>query len=745
MSPAPRTKTWRLLLLAGGVAGCLGAGILPAQVRTEAAPVPNQLPSVDAPVVLDVFQVTGRDEDKDFDSTGMGSMEHEMRDEPFSNDLIDADDYTMDADSAEMAGEMSAIAETSPAERIAGEDRLNLRGFPTPMQRNGFIQVGIPETLNTRQTIVIQGPLIPVLGRAAPGGIQNFLTARPEARPRRTFTALASNRNRQRYAFEATGPVVPKKVWQRLSLDWQRRIGPQQFADENTFAASAALTVKHSRSASTLLSLDFRDISATAAPGIVEYIPQGSTRIAGPYLPLALFNANGPAAGIRRRTAIVGAQFDGQPTRILALRASVEGWWRTVEQDRFTNSQLSLNTGMFAGVREPRHLEMPQKALTTQLESTLRFHNFGAEHKLLVAASSTWGEYQREDRALPVADRNALPSDVLRFNPYAPNFYRPPFDPEVYSRVLTDHLENARYVSGEVSDRIAYQSGRVVLTAGLRYDGVDLRVEDRRPNATRPYTADGTRQLSYHSGVNYQMYRNRLLWFASTSTAFDPSTPVDARTGRIQDNETTLGYESGLRGRGLGGRLNYSTSGFLLYNRNIARGNPLYNDPIADANQTQPQLVASGEEQFTGARMDVKFKPIDSVQVTLKGTFVRGITTASPDLPQEVDRPISRLPSYNVTAVVRYYENSPGSGFNCGAGWMYLDGYVANYADPRRDYLDYPGFGLLSLNAGYRWRRGARLFAFDAGLRNAFDRDLVASNARIGADREITFSGRLVF
>ena len=58
--------------------------------------------------------------------------------------------------------------------------------------------------------------------------------------------------------------------------------------------------------------------------------------------------------------------------------------------------------------------------------------------------------------------------------------------------------------------------------------------------------------------------RNKLLEFANTRTAYDPSTPLDPRTGRIQHNETTLGYENGLRGRTLGGRLEISDTGYLL-------------------------------------------------------------------------------------------------------------------------------------------------------------------------------------
>jgi len=54
------------------------------------------------------------------------------------------------------AAELADSRTTSPAAVAAGEERLNLRGFPTPTLRNGFIQIGILETLNVGKTVVIQ-------------------------------------------------------------------------------------------------------------------------------------------------------------------------------------------------------------------------------------------------------------------------------------------------------------------------------------------------------------------------------------------------------------------------------------------------------------------------------------------------------------------------------------------------------------------------------------------------------------
>jgi outer membrane cobalamin receptor len=85
------------------------------------------------------------------------------------------------------------------------------------------------------------------------------------------------------------------------------------------------------------------------------------------------------------------------------------------------------------------------------------------------------------------------------------------------------------------------------------------------------------------------------------------------------------------------------------------------------------------------------------------------------------------------------------AGITWGVGWQYLDGYVANYADTRRDFLEYPGYGLFSLNAGYQWRWTRRQLQLESAVRNTFDRELLASQGRAGAGCEVTFSVRLVY
>jgi iron complex outermembrane receptor protein len=292
---------------------------------------------------------------------------------------------------------------------------------------------------------------------------------------------------------------------------------------------------------------------------------------------------------------------------------------------------------------------------------------------------------------------------------------------------------------------MAFAQGRTVVSVGARYDEVGLIVRDDRPGAAFPRVQDGTAQLSYHAGVNYQLVRNRALLFATASTAFDPTTPVDVRTGSIQENETTLGYETGVKGRALANRFDYTASVFLLYNRNISRRNPLYDDPIFDANQTQPQLVAAGEERFSGWRAEARYKYSEAISVSVRGVRMQAITTKSPALGPEVGRQVSRLPRDTATVQLRYSPAKNGIGFNCGAGLTYISGYVANYEDAKHAYLEYPGYALINLHSGYSWKIGPRLLNVNLSVRNALNRDLLASHARIGAGRELGVSTRMTF
>lgn len=742
-------RHWLIASCACSVPGSLlGQAVAPAHGPIPAAVITSRLLPSDETVELERMEVQARLEDAGFDATGMGSYEHQLRDSPFSNDMISADALEENPAEMEVAGELALIATPSAVDLATGDSRVGLRGFPTPQMSNGFVRMGGIDVLNTARTIVIQGALVPVLGRAAPGGIQDFWTNRPRTSKTKRFDYSFSSLERQTAALEINGPAVPKRVWHRVAADWSRKTGPETYAASETRSVNGAVTWRHSAAASTLFSVDYLQTHATAAQGIPEYRVATGQKIVGPYRPMAGFNALGPEAGIRRRSMVANVILDAQPHPKIAVRAGVEAWWRRIEQDRFTTGLLNLSTGRFEGTREPRHSEQPQSARVARAEATARFTAFRGEHKLMLAASHTMADYLREERALSIALRDALPAGVRLFDPAAPDYSRPPYNPETYSRILTDRREHTRYTAVELSERMGIAKGRAVFTTGVRHDLVGLHLYDRRPGlpATRAHVSDTAQELTYHFGVNYQALPSRLLLFATTSTAFNPSTRVDLRTGRIQGNETTRGYEGGFKIRSVKPQIDLTASAFTFFNQDISRRNPLYDDPVFDANNTQPQLVSAGEERFTGGKIEGRWKPIAPVSVTVRGTYVRAITTASPDLPEEVGRELTRFPPFNLSTSASYaFGTGRFKGLSVSGSCSYISDFVAHYEDRQRHHLEYPGYSIASMSTSYSKRIGTRTHGVGLVVRNVLDTDLLAKLARVGAGREFSVSYRLLW
>lgn len=739
------TAPFRTLLLARLSLACaIAAG---ATLRAQSPPNAVDL-SVwsDTTIVIDPMLIKASRQDDDYDETGMGVLEAEQDEPPFSNSLIGGVWRDETNHTEELSLELGQIAGINPVELATGVGRTNLRGFPTPRLRNGFIQQGIPEVLDVQRLETIQGPLTQVTGRAAPGGIQNFMTARPRPRPARVLRIEGRTSGRQSLRAEANAPLVPRKVWYRVATTWNRSDGPLAFAHQDAFGLHGALTVRHSRQASTLVQLDYTRLDASIAPAVPEYRPSRTAKIVGPYLPLAEFNSAGPRAGVSKHVAHASVQFEAQRSPAFSYRASFQGYWRDLVEERWTLGQFLLDQQVFGGTREPIRTEQPLLALAGQFDANWRVALAGTEHRILASITHNWVDYDRIQRGLTPAERTQLPADVRSFDPFTPNYFRPDYSPETFQRLITDRTEITSYSTLALSDRAAWIDGRIVTTLGTRADWVELKLDDRRPAAAFTAVQDEAFQATWHGGINYVLRPNRLLLFSNFSTAFYPSTRVDARTAQLQGNATTRGLEFGARGVAFAEKLHFTTLVFALKNQNISRRNPLYNDPIQDTNLTQPELVAAGEEEFLGGVLDVRAKLTDQWSLNGRVGYTRATTTKSPDLPEEEGRLLTRIPSETLSLQTNYaFPAGQFSGLNLGGGVVYVGDYVHAYEGPNREYLAYPDYTLLNFSAAYRWREGKRAHAVGVNVRNALDRDLLASHARTGAERDFGLNYSLTF
>ena len=731
----PRLPRIRLALLAACVTTC---GLAQLDATRE---------DRDAPLLLDPFTVMGEaDQAPGYDPTGLGGADAERHEPPFANDLLDdigADEMPL----GELDSELAALAAAGydAAQVAAGGENLDLRGFPTPNRRNGFTQSGVPEILNSQGGETIAGSLVSVVGRAAPGGIRNAFTARPRGRSERSLDTGVGTDGSWRAGARIAGVITPKKAWHLESFSVSGREGPQDYSSIMNATAGVAFAFKHSPATSTLWSLDVAETSGNPAPGLPDYRLTPSGKIQGPYRPLADFHVNGPEAGLRRRAASLAFQLESQLAPDLSLSSATQVLGRDSLQDRFTTGQYVVSTGRFSGIREPVHRLEDLAAVTHQTELTRRLHAAG-NHKLRIGAEGTLTRSAEESRGILASERNLyLPADVQSFDPENPNYYRPAYSETVYQRILADQ-KTARALASLFADtRTALDRGRTVFTTGLRYDFSRTEVDNRRPGAAFPRSEKSAGDLSYHLGMNRKIGR-QLLVFANTSTAVSPSTRVDARTGAIQENESTHGFEFGARTVLLERTLSASTIAYAYTNSDIARRNPLYQDPVADANQTQPQLVSSGEEEFRGVSTQLGWKASPAWTFTGRATLVDAITLSSPDIPEEEDLPLTRLPTFTAAAGARHYFTEGAlTGCSIGLTATHVGSTVQTYARSDRERLDTPAYTVAGLSAARTWKSGTVTHTLSASVNNLFDTDLLARIARVGAERGLSLGWRIGF
>src|SRR5690606_21317826 len=169
-------------------------------------------------------------------------------------------------------------------------------------------------------------------------------------------------------------------------------------------------------------------------------------------------------------------------------------------------------------------------------------------------------------------------------------------------------------------------------------------------------------------------------------------------------------------------------------------------DPIADANQSQPELIAAGRERFRGATLDVRVKGSETWQLQGKVAFTDAITERSPDLPQEEGRPLARVPRWTGALSSRHtWREGTLEGWNASTSLVYVGPYVQTYEDSRYAELDYPGYVQVSAGVGYQWKRGLRRHSVNLRVRNVLDEDMLVRAGRTGNDPSLSVGYRLMY
>jgi iron complex outermembrane receptor protein len=641
--------------------------------------------------------------------------------------------------------QLGSLQDFNPGEFASTSGSGAPRGFTTPRLRNGLSQAGFPEIILNGRRDLLSGFLATYFGRTAPGGILNHISTRPSPKPITRLSTGVDSIGEVRALGERNAPIggdskkkLKPKLHYRLYGEARWREGPQDFAGQDAFTGGLVFRYAPDKKTVWMLEIETAVVDAEPAGGIALERATRSAPRGAPHLALEDFNTNGPNAWSRRDSEIVSLFVEQKRSDDLTLRAGAEAWRRAQDELAFITGAYLLDEAIFDGVREPQFNGREETAAGLHVELDGTGTLAGVNHRWVVGAAWSHQDTGREQRALPRATRDLLPEAVRFLDPEAPDWTILPYSTPLYSRILGLRDEQAEFAGIFGSERIALADDRIYGTFGLRQDWVWSEIDDLRPAASVPHATSDVQRATYHAGIVWHAWANRLAVFLNNSTAFQPARRVDARTSRIIGNESTAGTETGLRYASEDGKTTATASAYRLFNKGITRTNPLYNDPVADPFKLQPQYVSSGEEQFIGVELGARRKFPRSLTLSGKVAWLDAITTSSPDLPEEVGRQLPRTPEFTATANARYaFEAGALKGADWGVSWAWVGEHVAVYPASGRAYVAYDDYHVLGLSAGYAWEVRKARHAVTLVLRNALDEDLFAAAGRLAGARSL--------
>ncbi|MBK1875342.1 TonB-dependent siderophore receptor [Pelagicoccus mobilis] len=659
------------------------------------------------------------------------------------------------------------------------EGWYQLRGFKQNNQmRNGFTRLGLVDRVTISRAEVIKGPAAGSYGKIDPGGMINVITKSASETPEQEFSIELGTDSYQRYAIGTTGPITEDKKWlYRLDGAWYDR-DDFAFTGRDQLSLSGVVEYNPTERTEIIFEREYIERDTLRDRGLVplrdDTLPTNDQhyRFA---TELYDFSLLGPDALNERTVNSTDVRFSHQFSDTFSVRAGFNTF------NRFFNERAAYpgEVRLRLNGRDPSEITSDvvwEEGVLRDLE--LRHHRIWERGDAFqVDFLKEYSNESLEGRFLVTFDRNKFRrvDDRKRINrtDQSPSRTMPLSDPD-YSFLGDRAFELANDVEGGfgrvdrgrdnitkfegiyVANQLKMLDGDLNLNAGFRYD--DLSVEEVSDNSSyfglddpsfTPTTRD-TNQESYQLGVNYRIAEGLML-YASKSTSFNlnprrATNDTDPVTGapitpEVFDAEKGDGYEVGIKGDSVGGKLSFTLAYFDTDREDIVLdlvGEYPAGSPHGDPGDTFNYLSQAGLVNATGVEFDFNYA------VNKELSFTGGIGFVDSEMVDVGDEnlaglPVAQIPDYSANVVMKY-----GSG----DGIFYMLGVrdvgESRWSDRSRGrwklYMD--GYTLVEGGIGYRWGNDAK-HTVQVTAKNLFDEDYIRGDAKRGDEQRFILRYRV--
>lgn len=298
-------------------------------------------------------------------------------------------------------------------------------------------------------------------------------------------------------------------------------------------------------------------------------------------------------------------------------------------------------------------------------------------------------------------------------------------DPTLFWKTVDTEME--MITAGAFSSyRGSFLRNRLHVMAGLRFESYKDEIRDWRnktytSNITLPiepgidptpqsyYAAPSTsgHKFTYSAGVTYQLARERIGLFASTSTSYRPKMDIDRGMNTMLVPQEATAYEVGIKGvftNSRGGKLLvYTLSAYDIVLRNISVANEEYVSGVHDGLGLVPQYLVAGEQKSQGVDLRIVYNPSPRFMISAAFNYCDNIVTRSTTSSNFVGgRPTALVPKYNASFFSRYAFGGKLRGLRVGLAGTWRDRVTAYYEGSTLYGAELPSLLLMQGFATYR-------------------------------------------
>ncbi len=664
-----------------------------------------------------------------------------------------------------------------------GTTKVNVRGFESDPQRNGFPSSGYIDAATVARVEVVKGPASLLYGQIAPGGVVNYISKRPFEKKSYALNQSVGSYGYLRSTVDLNQPLVDDKVLVRFNGVWENGFEWVDKAESETTVIAPVVTWKITPNSA--LTLDYQWFRRRETPAFMRQnvrVPVSNASLyptpGNPTRALAASdyfghfalddNRYNPASAHDYRDsdfenffaeyAVKFANWDVRavftwdkgvtrsyhhgygdvtsnvPYAMLVAALNGDYSFRNVMQT--LDGLVNVPRDGATALRRAQFTERRNQNRTWQLEAAGDYTFGSVNWKPLLGATHQTGVGVIEQRTLPTAQWPAA-WDLRDRSTWTDTFF--PLSSMPFNTRTAGPIENTGIYTAHT---LSFFEDRLIAVGGLRWSKADSTTFNRINGSQTPDFS--TEKTTPQLGVGFKLRPDWLL-YASYSESFTAGNR-QLRTAGVFDRNAEpfigTGYELGTKVDFFDGRLSATVAGFWLqqdnYTFTLTSINPVTG--LTGMTDLQGNTVVSD-----GVDLDITWSPLDHWQVYLGASYADTYYDVihSPDVAYLVGTQPESTARDRYSLWTRYsFTGETLKGFWIGGGFSYTGKKAEISNNP---YLFLPNQLIADLTIGYDFKANGADWSTSLAWKNFTDEDEIPSVRSRGLPSRLIFTAGVKF